>query len=125
MRYFLLALATQQVRTVYWHQLVAPGYGLIDDREGIRKRPAYHAYKTLLLMIGDARYLALQQRRERYEMLLEKPGGLLRIFWMNGKTQMQHFAEAKTFTGRDGDTFTAESITVGDAPVYLYEKDGA
>ena len=122
-RYYLLALATQQVRTVFWHQLIAPGYGLIDNRGGIRKRPAYHAFKTLICMIGDARYIALQQHRERYEMVLEKPDGLLRIFWVNGKTQTQHFPETKTLTDRDGRTFAAQSITLGDAPVYLYEKD--
>jgi hypothetical protein len=124
-RYFLLALATQQVRTVYWHQLIAPGYGLIDNRDGIRKRPAFYALKTLIGMIGDARYISLQQRRERFEMLLEKPGGLLRIFWMNGKEETQYFAQKRRFTDRDGRAFEAESITVGDAPVYLYEEDGA
>ena len=124
-RYFLLALATQQVRTAYWHQLIAPGYGLIDNRDGLRKRPAYFAFKTLIAMIGDARYISLQQRRKRYEMVLEKPEGILRVFWKNGETEIQHFPETKTFTDRDGRTFSSASITIGDAPVYLYEKDNA
>ena len=123
-RYYLLALATQQVRTVYWHQLVAPGYGLIDNRDGkLRRRPAFEAFKTLVGMTGDARYLTLQQRRGQYEMLLEKPDGLLRIFWSNAVPETRHFAQEMHFTGRDGNTFSAESITVGDAPVYLYEKE--
>jgi hypothetical protein len=37
-RYHLLAFASQRVSSVYWHQLIAPGYGLIDNREGIRKQ---------------------------------------------------------------------------------------
>ena len=123
-RYYLLALATQQVHTVYWHQLIAPGYGLIDNRDGrLRKRPAFHAFKTLIEMIGDARYLTLQQRRGRYEMLLEKPEGLLRIFWAHGQTHTQHFAQRLRFTDRNGRPFSAESITISESPVYLFEKD--
>jgi hypothetical protein len=124
-RYYLLTLATQQVRTAYWHQLVAPGYGLIDNRDGIRKRPAYRALKTLIAMTGDAEYIALQQRRERFEMLLEKPDGVLRIFWTNGTTDTQQFSETATFTDRDGMPFETDRLTLSDAVVYLYEKDKA
>ena len=46
-RYFLLALASGSVAACFWHQLVAPGYGLIDNRGGtLRKRPARPSYKT-------------------------------------------------------------------------------
>ena len=31
-RYFLLALASGSVAACFWHQLIAPGYGLIDNR---------------------------------------------------------------------------------------------
>jgi len=122
-RYYLLALATQQIRTVYWHQLIAPGYGLIDNRQEMRKRPAFYALQTLIRMTADARYLTLQQRRERYEVLLEKPDGILRVFWMNGKSETQHFARKHQFTDRDGRLFTADNIVIGDAPVYLHDKE--
>jgi len=47
--YHHIALATQMVETVYWHQLIAPGYGLIDNREGsLRKRPAFGRYKRMV-----------------------------------------------------------------------------
>ena len=42
-RYYLETFASQKVSSVYWHQLIAPGYGLIDNREGIRKRSAFEA----------------------------------------------------------------------------------
>lgn len=36
-----------KIGRVYWHQLIAPGYGLVDDRKGIiRKTKAYEVYKT-------------------------------------------------------------------------------
>ncbi len=52
-RYYLLAFASQKVERVYWHQLIAPGYGLIDNREGLRKRSAFLAFKTLHTLLQD------------------------------------------------------------------------
>ncbi|WP_345969862.1 glycosyl hydrolase [Sulfurimonas sp. HSL1-6] len=124
-RYYLLALATQQVATVYWHQLAAPGYGLVDTRDGWRERPAFHAFKTMTSLLKEARHIALQQRRERFEMVLQRPDGLLRIFWTNGEAYTQHFAEPRCFISRDGRTFTTDALAVSGAPVYLIEKDEA
>ncbi len=40
---------TQQVSCVYWHQLIAPGYGLVDNRDNIiRKTPAFYDFKQLI-----------------------------------------------------------------------------
>jgi len=47
-RSYGLAWATGQVERVYWWQLTAPGYGLVDARNGLRVRPAYHALRKLL-----------------------------------------------------------------------------
>lgn len=122
-RYYLLTLASQQVRTVYWHQLAAPGYGLVDTREGWRERPAYAAFRTLCDLVSDARYLSLKQQRRRYEMLLAKPGGLLHVFWSNGEESVQPFAQTTRFIDRDGTAFDTDMLTIGDAPVYLYVED--
>ncbi len=47
-RYYLLALGTGLVERVYWWQLAARGYGLLDPGEdGCRRRPSFHALKTL------------------------------------------------------------------------------
>ena len=47
-RYLDLAWRSGCAERVYWWQLVAPGYGLVDDRAGLRPRPAYHALRDLL-----------------------------------------------------------------------------
>ncbi len=47
--YHAIAQQSEKVRRVYWHQLIAPGYGLVDDRNGgIRKMPAFYTYKQML-----------------------------------------------------------------------------
>jgi hypothetical protein len=48
-RYYLLALGTGYVERVFWWQLVAKGYGLVDpgDDGALRPRPAYRALAAL------------------------------------------------------------------------------
>ena len=46
--YFKIARETGWVERVYWWQLINPGYGLVDHREGtLRKMPSFHAFKSL------------------------------------------------------------------------------
>ena len=47
--YHQMALATQMVETVYWHQLIAPGYGLVDNRDRrLRRREAFGRYQRMV-----------------------------------------------------------------------------
>ncbi|CAA6819175.1 MAG: FIG00388565: hypothetical protein [uncultured Sulfurovum sp.] len=47
--YFDIALKTRKVEKIFWHQLIAAGYGLVDNREGkIRKTEAFYAFKELI-----------------------------------------------------------------------------
>ena len=41
LRYNLLTFASQQVDSLSWHQLIAKGYGLVDNIDGIRIRKAF------------------------------------------------------------------------------------
>jgi hypothetical protein len=47
--YFEIAATSGKVSKVFWHQLVANGYGLVDTREGkIRKRKAFYRFKAMI-----------------------------------------------------------------------------
>lgn len=81
-RYYLLAFASQKVSCVYWHQLVAPGYGLIDNRGGlIQKRSAFEAYKVMVSHLGDATFEAFEFTNSTYKLLCDTPRGKLHIHW--------------------------------------------
>jgi hypothetical protein len=81
-RYHLLAFTTQKVSTVYWHQLIAPGYGLIDNRDGvIVKRSAFNAYKTMLSHLSDATFNSFHEKNDEYCLMCTTPRGRLNITW--------------------------------------------
>jgi len=47
--YIKTAKGTSKVSKLYWHQLIAPGYGLVDNRDGvIRRMPAFYKFKQLI-----------------------------------------------------------------------------
>jgi len=49
LEYFDIALKSKKVEKVFWHQLIAGGYGLVDNREGkIRKTQAFYSFKKLV-----------------------------------------------------------------------------
>ena len=49
LEYFDIAKKTGKIEKVFWHQLIAPGYGLADNRDGIiRKRDAFYAFKHMI-----------------------------------------------------------------------------
>lgn len=81
-RYHLLAFATQKVACVYWHQLIAAGYGLIDNREGvIVKRHAFDAYKTMLSHLSNAIFKSYHEKEGVHQLICTTPRGRLNITW--------------------------------------------
>ncbi len=47
--YLHIAKESKKIQRVYWHQLIAPGYGLVDNRDDkIRKTKAFEDYKSLI-----------------------------------------------------------------------------
>ena len=47
--YFKIARDSKKIKRVFWHQLIAPGYGLVDNRDGkIVKYPQFYAFKEML-----------------------------------------------------------------------------
>ncbi len=56
-RYYLLVLGTGLVEGVFWWQLAARGYGLVEPRPGGRgrRRPAFHALRTLVEELQGSR----------------------------------------------------------------------
>ena len=81
-RYYLLALCSGMAERVYWWNLAAHGFGLIDDRDpgGWRPRPAYHAMKRLVELSRQGTF------REKRPAENQNPQYHLRIDQSDGET---------------------------------------
>lgn len=118
-RYHLLAFASQHASSVYWHQLIAPGYGLIDNREGvIRKRNAFSAYKTMVEQLREGSLVGYGMKRGRHTMLMQTPKALLHIEWLESGTLEISLTEPVEVIYRDGVHEQTDILHLSPAPLY-------
>ncbi len=118
-RYYLLTFASQQVDSVAWHQLIAPGYGLVDNREGLHKRPAFYAYKFLFKNLKSAQFLRLDIKRGYYILQCWVEEQLLQIHWSLKPTTLQNEDFFECYS-RDGERLEMEVLEIGSAPTYIF-----
>ena len=126
-RYYLLALASGSVAACYWHQLVAPGYGLIDNRGGMaRKRPAFHGFATLCRLFNGARIERFSRQDElgHYRLAARKDGVEILALWCCGREATVAMPACKQAIDIVGGALTVsegEPIMIGESVVYLVD----
>ena len=124
-RYYLLALATGEVVACYWHQLIAPGYGLIDNRGGVvRKRPAFHGFETLCRFFNGARIERFGRQDELgyYRLAARNSGVQILALWCSGREAtiaMPPDKRAFDIMGKTIPVEAGEPIAIGESVIYL------
>ncbi len=122
LRYHFLAFASQQVDSLSWHQLIAPGYGLVDNREGIRKRSAYDAYKFMVHTLKNAQFLRMDILRSYYILQCLVDEKLLQIHWSLKPSTLKNEERFEVFS-KEGKLITDEILQIGASPLYISIKD--
>jgi hypothetical protein len=122
-RYYLLAAATGQVQTVYWHQLIAPGYGLVDNREGIRKREAFKAYRFMNSLLKGSSLHTFKQVGEYYRVVFTEGTKRITALWCNGISREIEIPETSALYSITGVPVEhCGSVHVNDLVQYLIEE---
>lgn len=122
LRYYLLAFASQQVDSVSWHQLMANGYGLVDLRDGVRKREAFFTYKFMVECLGEAQFLRLDIKRGYYILQVVSNGMLLQIHW-SLKDETLSNEDRFLVYDKNGKKVEDDVLKIGSSPLYIYVKD--
>ena len=118
-RYYFLAFASQQVDAVSWHQLIATGYGLVDSRDGLKKRAAFEAYKYMFQNLQNAQFLRLDIKRGYYILQCWVNEQLLQIHWALTPTTLKNEDFFDAFS-REGESIRQEILDIGASPTYIY-----
>jgi len=122
LRYHLLVFASQQVNTLSWHQLIASGYGLVDNRKELSKRQAYSTYKFMLENLKNAQFLRLDVKRDYYILQCLKENRLLQIHWATEATTLKN-EDFFTVYNKNGELVNDKILHINDSPLYIYIKD--
>ena len=120
LRYYLLALGTKKVETIFWHQLIAPGYGLIDNRDGVKKREAFAVYKTMIAFLQGCEVLRFSHSKELYVLTCKKENRKFDVIWVNGehRVELTNFHEVYDMYGVQ----LLKEIQISKKPIYAYHK---
>ena len=119
LRYYLLSFASQQVDSVSWHQLIAPGYGLVDNREGIHKREAFYIYKYMFATLKNAQFLRLDIKRGYYIIQFWIDEQLLQVHWSLNDTTLKNEDFFEVYS-KSGEKIEDEILEIGSAPLYIF-----
>ena len=121
-RYYLLALCSSMVKSVYWHQLIAPGYGLVDNRDQkIIKRPAYKAFAVMLEQLQGAKIVSFIQHKDFYEIIAEQNEEVIQVLWCNDTNYELYFEKEVQILSRNGDLSISKTAKLSGSVIYCKE----
>lgn len=124
-RYYLLALSSGVVKQVYWHQLIAPGYGLMDNRgDKLVKYPAYYAFKFMITMLQGADYKGSNKNGEVYQLSFLKDKQTIDVFWSLSAVSLESvisYSNKKVFSkeGNKLEQTAGDEIMLRGSPIYV------
>ena len=119
LRYYLLAFASQQVNSISWHQLIAKGYGLIDNIETFKKRSAFYTFKYMVQTLKNAQFLRLDIKRDYYILQFQTDNKVLQIHWSLKETTLQNEDFFDVYD-RNGNIVADKTLKIGSSPLYIY-----
>jgi hypothetical protein len=123
-RYHILCLAGGCIDRVYWWQLIAPGYGLVDSRGGgWRRRPAFEAYKTMIRYLEGSVFVEKADSPRAEIFYFRRGAELLAVCWTAGRPLGHVFDRpVARVVSRDGLDVTPASTRVHleGSPCYVF-----
>ncbi|MFL2754504.1 MAG: lipopolysaccharide kinase InaA family protein [Gammaproteobacteria bacterium] len=125
-RYYLLMLASGKVKKCYWHQLVAPGYGLVNNLDGeIKKRDAYFCLKCMVNMLSDGKIKKFIQEKNLYCLIVEKENFVIEAIWSidkNNSFKSEPSQEILDIRGKILETKSSPFIEITDEVIYIKKQ---
>jgi len=123
-RYYLLCLCSGWVSRVYWWQLVAPGYGLVDSRPPTwRKRPSFRALQTLKRFCAHSVYQGPIEHSTARVFNFCKGQEVFAVGWSEqGQIDFRFPSPVKRVVSRDGEELTVmdRTVTLDASPRYVF-----
>lgn len=130
-RYYLLTLGTGLVERVFWWQLVARGYGLVDPGEAPegRCRPSFLALQTMLRQLEGCRMEEVLPAPPpaRLYRFRRADGGEVVAGWSPVRRHGRLPRPAARVVGRDGGALPVPDgveVELGPAPAYFHLAPG-
>jgi len=123
-RYHILCLAGGYIDRIYWWQLIAPGYGLVDSRgDALRRRPAFLAYRTMTEQLEGSVFLGRDPSPWAEVFHFRRGADRLAACWTAGRPREYRFDRpVRRIFDRDGREVKPASsgLRLEGSPRYVY-----
>jgi hypothetical protein len=127
-RYYILCLASGFVERIYWWQLVAPGYGLVDSRQKEwRRRPGFYAMKTMIGFLDGSTFTGKVPHPQALVFFFQKENENFAVCWTTGETCDYAFpGRILRVVNRDGDEISVREnwVKIDGSPKYVFFEKG-
>jgi hypothetical protein len=119
--YDLTAAATGQVASTFWWQLVARGYGLLDEDDAWTERRAYRAFKHLLARTrGREVHRLPESLRPLRGFLLQRDDQTEAVLYTAGEEiRLDPTLPVQDATDLVGEQLPTTSLAAGPDPIYV------
>jgi hypothetical protein len=121
LRYYLLAFASRGVDAVFWHQLIASGYGLVDARNGLRKRLAFNVFKTMIKHLQGSKFVSYTFSHDRHTLTCKNSSNYVNVIFSEHKQSINLKKEHKVFSF-DGVETLCNKVLIDEKPIYVYTE---
>lgn len=119
LRYLVISLCSGHVDQVFWWRLSAHGYGLVDDRDNFRQRPAFRALAYFLQLLGNATFIKRHTMPEGamgLEFTNNEQAILMLWSFNEGNFSLPDFSYQRAYN-REGETLS--DVLISSSPIYL------
>ena len=117
LRYLIIALSSGYVERIYWWQLHAHGYGLIDHLNG-KPYPAFRAFRHLVRLLQGALPIKIERGEKMFVYTFEKDHRQFKLLWTKDGVRFP----APPMTCYSLDDTTSEIKEVSATPIVCEEK---
>ena len=118
LRYLAITLCSGHVEQVFWWRLSAHGYGLVDDLDNFRIRPAFTALAFFLNTLGKANFIRKWDTPDDVFILEFKTE--TRTVWMTWALQESEYKVNIQFSqALDREGKTLSEVKLSGSPLYL------
>ncbi len=119
LRYLAITLCSGHVEQVFWWRLSAHGYGLVDDRDNFRIRPAFTALAFFLKTVGKAKFIRKCESPENiYVFEFQSDTQSIWMAWALQDSDYEPRVNYSQIVDREGKV--TRGATLSGSPIYLF-----
>ncbi len=123
-RYFILGLASGLVQRIYWWQLAAKGYGLVDPLVSPWEiRPSFIAFKTMQAFLEGSSFQGREFHPRAWIFYFIRKKQKLAVVWTKeGRIEYEFNLPVSQVFDRDGQAlaFKGKAIKIEARPKYVF-----